>query len=466
MIRYLTAGESHGIACSTIIEGVPSGICVQKKDIEMDLIRRQAGYCRGWRQAVEKNELHVTAGVHNAMTTGAPINIMIYNTEGVHNPVWRNAIGAYPEEIENSDVTYDEAVNEKFRSVFIPGHADLPGIIKYRHECNNLRFVSDRASARETITRVTVGTIAKQFLAEFGISVLSYVTQMGNAKMEGNRDVKISDGIIEKVKFIDNQIINNFRATCKLIEERSLTIFDVPTKTQSENRKQIINILNENLAKLSDCEKVKCPNEAAAKAMVAEIDEARKEGDTVGGVIKIVAANLPPGLGSYVHCDKRLGSKIASSILGIPAVKGVEFGKGFDVANMRGSELHDPITMNGEDFFQRKTNNAGGLEGGMTNSEPLIVNVAIKPISMISKKAIQTVDIKTGEETAKTSGERADVSAIPSATVIGESIVAIEIANAIIEKFGGDQIDEIKENFKNYISYVTEFYKNIKSKKA
>ena len=465
MIRFLTAGESHGIACSTIIEGVPSGICVQKKDIETDLIRRQAGYCRGWRQAVEKNELHVTAGIHNTITTGAPINIIIYNTEGVRNPVWRNAIGAYPEEIENSDVTYEEAVNEKFRSVFIPGHADLPGIIKYRHEENNLRFVSDRASARETITRVTVGTIAKQFLAEFGITLLSYVTQIGNAKMNGSRDVNISDDMIKKVKFIDERIIMNFRETCKAIQDRSLTIFDLPSKTLAENRTEIINILNENLAKLSDCEKVKCPDDATAKAMVTEIDKARDEGDTVGGVIKIVAANLPPGLGSYVHCDKRLGSKIAGAILGIPAVKGVEFGKGFDVADMRGSELHDPITMNGEDFFQRDTNNAGGLEGGMTNSEPLIVNVAIKPISMISKKAIKTVDIKTGEETVKTSGERADVSAIPSATVIGESIVAIELANAIIEKFGGDQIDEIKENHKNYISYVTEFYKNIKARK-
>jgi chorismate synthase len=244
-----------------------------------------------------------------------------------------------------------------------------------------------------------------------------------------------------------------------------LTIFGVSAETTSKNRTQIIEILNKNLAELADCEKTKCPGKEAAKRMTAEIDDARKEGDTVGGVIKIIATNLPPGLGSYVHGDKRLGSKIAAALFSMHAVKGVEFGRGFEAAKIRGSEMHDSIRLKGDKFFSRDTNNAGGLEGGMTNSEPLIVNAAIKPISMISKNAIKTVDIDTGVETTKTSGERADVCAAPSATVIGESLVAIELANAMLEKFGGDHISETKENHKQYMRYVTDFFVGVKNKK-
>ena len=464
MIRFLTAGESHGAACSTIVEGAPSGLSVPRQAIEYDLIRRQVGYCRGWRQAVEKNELEITSGIHNSITTGAPINIIVYNTEGVNNPIWRKALGAYPENIENSDISLESAINEKYRSVFIPGHSDLPGIIKYRHKDNNLRFISDRASARETIVRVAVGTIAKLFLKEFGISVFSYVTQMGKATFKDDNDTASLNNLHDQIKIIDGKLIKNFKKTCNEIEQKSLSIFNVSSKTLSSNRTQIIDILNNNLANLSDCEKVKCPDKSAAKKMVSEIDDARKEGDTVGGVIKVVVTNLPPGLGSYVHCDRRLSSNIAAAVLGMPAVKGIEFGKGFEVASMRGSELHDPIRLKGDKFFSRDSNNAGGLEGGMTNSEPLIINIAIKPISMINKKAIKTVDIKTGEETIKTSGERADVSAVPSATVIGESLVAIELANAMLEKFGGDHINETKENYLNYMRYVTDFFKDVENK--
>lgn len=465
MIRFLTAGESHGIACTAIVEGMPSGLCVPKKEMERDLIRRQAGYCRGWRQAVEKNEFEITSGIHDSVTTGAPINIIVRNTEGVNNPVWRKALGAYPDELENNTISLEFAIREKHRGVFIPGHADLPGIIKYRHKDNNLRFVSDRASARETIVRVAIGTIAKRFLAEFGISVFSYVTQIGNARFEKNDNTGFLAAAHDKIRLIDEGIVRNFQETCMTIKQKSLTVFGVSAETLSKNRAQIIEILNENLAKLTDLEKTKCPDKPAAKRMTAEIDDARKEGDTVGGVIKIVAANLPPGLGSYVHGDKRLGCKIADALFSMPAVKGVEFGRGFEAAKMRGSEMHDPIRLKGDKFFSRDTNNAGGLEGGMTNSEPLIVNAAIKPISMISKKVIKTVNIDTGMETTKTSGERADVCAVPSATVIGESLVAIELANAMLEKFGGDHISETKENHKRYMCHVTDFFIGVKNKK-
>lgn len=461
MIRFLTAGESHGKACNTIIEGAPSGLCVPMDEIERDLIRRQAGYCRGWRQAVEKNTVDITSGIHDSITTGAPVNIVIYNTEGVNNPVWQKALGAYPADTEGDAVTLAAAIKEKQRSVFIPGHADLPGIIKYRHRDNNLRYISDRASARETIVRVAVGTIARLFLARFGISLFSYVTRIGNAECDAKFDVEAPDIVHNEVRTMDEQIIRNFRQTCNDIEQRGLTIFGVTDKVLSGNRGEIIGILNNNLAELSDCAKVKCPDGAAAAKMVAEIDDARGEGDTVGGIIKVTATGLPPGLGSYVHCDKRLSSRIAAAVLGMPAVKGVEFGRGFEAARMRGSELHDPIRLNGKGFFARDTNNAGGVEGGMTNSEPLVVNVAIKPISMISKKAVTSVDLSTGKETTKTSGERADVCAVPSATVIGESLVAIELANAMIEKFGGDHISETLANYNHYMSYVGNFYSRV-----
>lgn len=468
MIRFLTAGESHGTACTAIAEGIPSGLCIPKAEVEYDLIRRQAGYCRGWRQAVEENEFEITSGVHNMITTGAPINIIVYNTEGVNNPVWRKSLSAYPDEIEigfgGQDVSLEEALREKQRDVFIPGHADIPGIIKYRHANNNLRFVSDRASARETIVRVAIGTIAKRFLAEFGISIFSFVTQIGNAGIENVKSVISQKDLQEKLKSLDLQVVENFKETTNTIKQKGLTIFGISKKELAENRTEIIAILNGNLNKLSDCAKVKCPEIRAAKKMVKEIVNAREEGDTVGGVFSVIATNLPPGLGSYAHCDRRLGSRIAAAILSIPAVKGVEFGEGFGAARLRGSQMHDPIRLKGESFFSRDTNNAGGLEGGMTNSEPLIVNAAIKPISMISKKAIKTVDIKKGEETKKTSGERADVSALPSATVIGESVVAIELANAMLEKFGGDHVSEIKDNWKLYMRYVTDFYKKIKNK--
>ncbi|MGR3218583.1 MAG: chorismate synthase, partial [Candidatus Anammoxibacter sp.] len=444
---------------------IPSGVCVPKDAIEYDLIRRQVGYCRGWRQAVEKNELDITSGIYDSITTGAPISIIVYNTEGVNNPVWRKALGAYPDELECGGISIKAAVREKQRSVFIPGHADLAGIIKYRHKDNNLRFVSDRASARETIVRVAIGTIARRFLSEFGISVYSYVTQIGNVKSVQTDDATLASAIHREITEIDAQIAGNFKKTCGAINKKKLTIFNVPPKTLAKNRTEIIDILNNNLIKLSDCAKVKSPDKQAAKKMVAEIDDARKEGDTVGGVIKIIATNVPPGLGSYVHGDKRLSSKLAAAILSMPAVKGVEFGIGFEAAGMRGSEMHDSIRLKGGKFFTRDTNNAGGLEGGMTNSEPLVINAAIKPISMISKKAIKTVDIKTGKETIKTSGERADVCAVPSATVIGESLVAIELVNAMIEKFGGDNITETMENYKSYMSYVTKFYKKIKTGK-
>ncbi len=458
MIRFLTAGESHGVACSTIVEGTPSGIRIEKSDFERELILRQAGYCRGWRQAVEKNELEITSGIHNSLTTGAPVSIIIYNTEGVNNPLWRKSLSAYPEELEGFDIPLDEAVHEKKRDVFIPGHADLPGILKYRHIDNNLRFISDRASARETIVRVAVGAIAKKILAAFGINIFSYVSQIGDAVAKDMDFTNLQTRIDE----IDNEIINNFRKTVDNVNQKGLKIFDVSNEDLTKNRKEIIQILKTNLDELSVSAKVKCPDELAAKEMVKEITDAGNDGDTVGGVIKVIATGLPAGLGSFVHYDRRLSSKIAAAVMGIPACKGVEFGKGFECARIRGTKLHDPIRIKGENFFSRDSNNAGGLEGGMTNSEPLEISAVIKPISMVGKKAITTVDIKNCTETMKSSGERADVSAVPSATVVGESVVAIELANAMIEKFGGDHISEIKENYENYMRYVTSFYNDVK----
>lgn len=469
MIRFLTAGESHGIACTVIVEGMPAGLCVPKKEIEYDLIRRQVGYCRGWRQAIEENRLEITSGIHNSITSGAPISITIYNTEGVNNPVWQMALSAYPDDVKigsgKEAVPLESAIKEKQRSILIPGHADLAGIVKYRHKDNNLRFISDRASARETTVRVAVGAIAKLFLSVFGISISSYVTQIGHVRIK-DRDIFNNEALsIKQMRLLDDLIVGKYKEIASTIEKNNLSLFNVSEKDFASNKSQIIKILYEGLAEFSDCSKVRCPDEIAAKEMVMEINNAREKGDTLGGVFRVVANNLPIGLGSYVHYDRRLDSKLGATILSIPAVKGVEFGKGFESAGLRGSEMHDPISLS-KDFFSRDTNNAGGLEAGMTNGEPLVIYAAVKPISMISKKGIKTVDINSGNETLKTSGERADICAVPSAAVIAESLVAIELANAMIEKFGGDHISEIMENHENYKRHLADFYKGIKIKRS
>ena len=390
MLRWLTAGESHGPELVAIIEGMPAGVLVSLADIRADLARRKLGYGRGARQKFEEDELAVSSGVRFGTTTGGPISIRIANTEW---PRWVDVMSVEP---------VDAAALPKGRGAPLtrprPGHADLVGMQKYHFD--EARNVLERASARETAARVALGAVARAFLSELGVQLVSHTRSIGT--------VQVPEGI------------------------------PLPGPTA--------------VARL-DADPLRCADPTTSALMVAEVDAAQKDGDTLGGVVEVLAYGLPPGLGSYAHWDRRLDSQLAGALMGIQAIKGVEIGDGFTTAARRGSQAHDELFASDEGII-RTTDRAGGTEGGMSTGTVLRVSAAMKPISTVPH-ALRTVDVATGT-TAEAHHQRSDVCAVPAAGVVAEAMVALVLANSVLEKFGGDSLQETQRNLAGYLAAIPE----------
>ncbi|MFT0800466.1 chorismate synthase [Bacillus swezeyi] len=390
-MRYLTAGESHGPQLTTIIEGVPSGLYLTKEDINHELLRRQKGHGRGRRMQIEKDQVQITSGVRHGRSLGSPIALVVENNDWKH---WTKIMGSEP-------ITEEEESEMKRQiSRPRPGHADLNGAIKYGHR--DMRNVLERSSARETTVRVAAGAVAKRILSQLGIQVAGHVLEIGGVKAEQTNYESIED-----------------------------------------------------LKKVTEESPVRCYDEEAGQNMMAAIDEAKSNGDSIGGIVEVVVEGVPVGVGSYVHYDRKLDSKLAAAVLSINAFKGVEFGIGFEAARKNGSEVHDEIIWDEEKGYTRATNRLGGLEGGMTTGMPIVVRGVMKPIPTLYKP-LKSVDIET-KEPFSASIERSDSCAVPAASVVAEAVVAWEIANAIVEQFGVDQMDRIAENVENMRRLVREF---------
>ncbi|MCY3799331.1 MAG: chorismate synthase [Chloroflexi bacterium] len=366
-MRFFTAGESHGPGLTAILEGMPAGLSLSAKDINLDLQRRQKGYGSGGRMQIEKDGIVITAGVMNGMTTGAPIALQVQNRDFRS---WK--------ERDITPITTPR-----------PGHADLTGAVKYGYR--ELRLSLERASARETTMRVAIGAICKKFLSEFGITVDGYVSQLGDVVAE-LADMSLADRI-------DRNEDND----------------------------------------------VRCPDPVAAEKMHEAIRQVKIDKDTLGGVFEVVARGVPPGLGSHVHYDRKLDARLVAAMVSIQAMKGAEIGQAFDNAGKRGSQVHDDIVVDESGVLSRRSNRAGGLEGGITTGEPIIVRVAKKPISTMLRGA-DSVDLATGDANP-TVYERSDFCALPRAVPVGEAMMAIVLADALLEKLGGDSIDEMKPRF-------------------
>ncbi|HWL22778.1 MAG TPA: chorismate synthase [Ureibacillus sp.] len=393
-MRYLTAGESHGPQLTTIIEGLPSLLPITSEQINYDLKRRQGGHGRGRRMQIEKDLVEIVGGVRHGKTLGSPVALIVKNDDWKH---WTKIMGADP---LPEDIDPDEIKRQVSRPR--PGHADLVGGMKYGHR--DLRNVLERSSARETTVRVAVGSVAKALLNELGISIVSHVTEIGGIKA----DTSVVDG-----------------------------------KTADEIR----SIVEE--------DPVYCVDPTASAQMVQLIDDTKKEGNSIGGVVEVIVEGLPAGIGSYVHYDRKLDGKLAQAMLSINAFKGVEFGLGFEMARKKGSDVHDEILWNEEEGYTRKTNRLGGLEGGMTTGMPIVVRGVMKPIPTLYKP-LQSVDIET-KEPFKASVERSDACAVPAASIVAENVIAWEVAKAIIEQFHSDQLPQLKAQIDEMRKYTKEF---------
>lgn len=386
MLRYLTAGESHGPMLTTILEGIPANLPLAAEEITLELVRRQQGYGRGGRMRIEKDEVEIVGGVRHGLTMGGPIAILIANRDWEN---WKLTMDPTP--------TGREADPKGPVTRPRPGHADLAGALKYGQQ--DIRNVLERASARETAARVAVGAVCKRLLLQFGVEVFSHVIGIGPV-------VAKTDGL--------------------------------------------------SFAEIRECAEaspVRCADPHAGEAMMRMIDEARSKGTSLGGVFEVVALNPPVGLGSYIQWDSKLDGRLAQAVMSIQAIKGVEIGLGFEGARRFGSEAHDEIFYE-DGRFMRRTNRAGGLEGGMSNGEPILVRGAMKPIST-QYAPMASVDLCT-KEPFKASIERSDICAVPAAGVIGEAVVALEIARAFTEKFGGDSLEEMTRNYQGYLTSVRE----------
>lgn len=378
MIRFITKGKSHGKGVFAIVRGVPKNLNIKEEDINIELKRRQAGYGRGERMEIEKDKVEILSGIRSNKTTGGPITLAIWNKD------WKR---------------------DKLKPINVPrpGHADLPGAIKYAQK--NIRNIWERASARETVARVAAGAVAKRLLKEFNIEILSHVLEIGGVKT-GAKNWTVDAKLKSKIKKIDNSPL-------------------------------------------------RCLDKKAEGKMIKIIDRAKRKGDSVGGVFEIIVFNVPVGLGSYSQWNKRLNAKLSSAVMSVPGIKGVEIGLGFKVAEKFGSKVHDEIFYKKGIGFFRKTNNAGGIEGGISNGEPIILRAAMKPIPTLSNP-LRSIDIIT-KKSMRAPVLRADTCAVPAAGVVAEAMVAIETASALLEKFGSDTLKETKTNYKRYIKYVKNF---------
>ena len=384
----MTAGESHGQALSAILEGIPASVIITSADIDKHLARRRLGFGRGARQSFEADKITILGGVRLGLTQGGPIAIQVGNSEW---PKWEKVMSADPIDPSEIENLARNAPLTRPR----PGHADLVGMQKYN--LDDARPILERASARETAARVALGAVARAFLEQsVGITILSHVLSIGTARVPDTAPLP-----------------------------------------------------NENDMDRIDSDEVRCADRSSSEAMIKEIESAHRDGDTLGGVIEVLAFNMPPGLGSHVHWDRRLDSKLAAAVMGIQAIKGVEIGDGFTTATRRGSVAHDEIEKNAQGAIVRRTDRAGGTEGGMSNGEILRVRAAMKPISTVPK-ALDTIDVATGEA-AKAINQRSDVCAVPAAGVVAEAMVALVLAEVVLEKFGGDSVTETKRNFDSYM---------------
>ena len=382
MLRYLTAGESHGQALVVIVEGLPAGMLVTAKDISDELARRRLGFGRGPRQKFEEDEIVLISGIRHGRTLGSPVAIEIKNSEWSRSDVWHEEMSPAP------------GKTKKPLTQPRPGHADLTGMQKYGFD--DARDVLERASARETAARVAAGALAKVFLAQINVSVISHVLQLGTARNEN------------------------------------------PVRPQPKD-----------LAKIDESS-VRCFDAKSESEMISEIEAAAKDGDSLGGIVEVLAFGLPVGLGSYVHWDRKIDGLLAQAVMSIQAVKGVEIGSGFDVASRRGSQAHDAITWDEtENSYKRETTLAGGTEGGMSTGEMLVVRAAMKPLSTLNRPTLKTVDMVTKQETVSFK-ERTDVTAVPAMGVVAETMVALVLAQEAQRKFGGDSVAEFTANVKNF----------------
>ena len=388
VMRYLTAGESHGPQLTTIIEGLPAGMPLLAEDINKELARRQKGHGRGRRMQIEKDTVHITSGVRHGLTLASPVALVVENNDWKH---WTKIMGAEPNE--------DEEVKRVITRPR-PGHADLNGALKYGHR--DMRNVLERSSARETTVRVAAGAVAKKLLSLLGIKVASHVVEIGGIRSE----VNTYDSI-------------------------------------------------ESLTEITENSPVRCLDPDAEKKMMQAIDDAKANGDSIGGIVEVIVEGMPPGVGSYVHYDRKLDSKLAAAIVSINAFKGVEFGIGFEAARKPGSEVHDEIEWSEEAGFKRSSNRLGGLEGGMSTGMPIIVRGVMKPIPTLYKP-LKSVDIDS-KEAFTASIERSDSCAVPAAAVVAENAIAWELASAIIDQFYGDRLDTLIKSIEDQRAYAREF---------
>jgi len=386
MFRFLTAGESHGPALTAIVEGLPAGLPVNRDAITVDLRRRQGGYGRGGRMKIERDTAEFLSGVRHGRTLGSPITLRIENRDWAN---WQERMAQEPVEQPAEAVT-------RVR----PGHADLAGALKYAR--NDVRDVIERASSRETAARVAVGSLCRQFLAAFGVSIHSHVVAVGgvgydSASRPGTEDW--SSAFWQRV----------------------------------------------------EASEMRCADADLTQRMIARILEGKRNSDTCGGVFEVVASAVPVGLGSYAQWDRRLSTRLAAALMSIPSAKGVEIGGGFELAGLPGSAVHDVARYDEEHGWHHLTNRAGGIEGGISNGEPLVARVAVKPIPTLARP-LPAVDVVTGENIDATRYERSDVCVVPAAGVVGEAMVAIVLTDAWIEKFGGDSLSEMRHNVDEYLA--------------
>ncbi|MGO1266453.1 MAG: chorismate synthase [Microbacterium gubbeenense] len=390
MLRVLTAGESHGPELIAIMEGLPAGVPVSPDDIQADLQRRKLGYGRGSRMKFEQDELSISGGIRHGLTMGSPIAVRIGNTEW---PKWTEVMSAEPAELSEKSRGRGAPLTRPR-----PGHADLVGMQKYGFD--EARPVLERASARETAARVALGAIARKFLGELGIRLVSHTLSIGPVASPEGAPVPTPDDVAS-------------------LDADPLRCFDAETSAK----------------------------------MVAEVDDAKKAGDTLGGIVEVLAYNVPPGLGSHVHWDRRLDAKLAQALMSIQAIKGVEVGDGFETTRRRGSAAHDALFPT-DDGVARGTDRAGGTEGGMSTGGTLRVRAGMKPIATVPR-ALETIDVATGEKAAA-HHQRSDVCAVPASGVVAEAMVAITLADVVLEKFGGDSIDETRRNVDAYLAAIPE----------
>ena len=390
MLRWLTAGESHGPELIAVLEGLPAGVPVSLDDIRADLARRKLGYGRGARMKFEADELAISGGVRHGLSLGSPVALRVGNTEW---PKWVDVMN--PEPVDPEKLTGGRGAPLTRPR---PGHADLVGMQKYGFD--EARPVLERASARETAARVALGAVARSFLAELGVRLVSHTLSIGPVRVPEGSPLPGPDDV-----------------------------------------------------DALDADPLRCFDAATSERMVAEVDAARKDGDTLGGIVEVLAYGLPPGLGSYVHWDRRLDARLAAALMGIQAIKGVEVGDGFLTTTRRGSQAHDELVVD-DGLIERLSDRAGGTEGGMSTGTVLRVRAGMKPIATVPH-ALRTVDVATGDA-APAHHQRSDVCAVPAAGVVAEAMVALVLADAMLEKFGGDSVPETRRNVAAYLESIPE----------